>query len=327
MFHTTRPTAFSAQLAQLHEASPQLQILVERHSACRDDWQPGELLRFSGAEGFEALRALRQRAAALDREVRIAVALNLLTEEGLPGFHRVVSVHIGELPVMERWISLWTAEEDRHGNVLRDYVRDADLYDMAGLDRLQFEYLRAGFEPDWAGSPYRLLAYASLQEHAMQLTHANTARLAARTEPLLQHVLARLAADEARHCAFYRDAYAILLARDPDNALLELAAVAPALGLPGETIPGYPLMAEIERQAGIFGPREYAGLLQQALDYWHLGRIEPHGGEAREARDLLLALPQRLLTLAGQLERRARMKSGRFDFLREQIQAIGQAVA
>lgn len=322
MYSSNRPTAFTAQLEVLQTLGLQTETLIERHSASRNDWQPGELIDFGDSAGLDEMRQLRERAAALGTAVRVAVALNMLTEEGLPNFHRIIAAHVGEIPAWDRWMRLWTAEEDRHGNVLRDYARDAALYDMARLDTMQFEYLRAGFDPEWAGSPYRLVAYTSLQERATQIAHANTARACAGAEPQLQRILAHLASDELRHCAFYRDNFALLLEVDPDNALLELATVAPALGMPGQTIPGYLMMAEIEREAGIFGPREYATLVDESLQYWDIEHLEPHGGTAREARDTLLELPARLHRLADLLDTRKRRKTYEFDFLRAPLAAL-----
>lgn len=322
MPHCCRPTAFAAQLDVLAAAAPAIETLIDRHVGSRRDWLPGELVEFGDDPQLVELRLLRDRARGLAPAIKVSVMLNLLTEEGLPHFHRIISEHVGSQAIWQRWTRLWTAEEDRHGNVMRDYARDAALFEPGALDRMQFDFLDAGFDPEWAGSPYRLLAYTSLQERATQVSHANTARLAAAQEPLLQKVLARLAGDEARHCAFYRDAFGLALAADPDAALLELASVAPKLSMPGSTIAGFQMMAEVERQAGVFGPRQYAALVAESLAYWGIGRVEPHGSEARCARDALMALPGRLEVLADRLDHRRHLKTFEFDFLRHRLAAM-----
>jgi len=324
MFACARPTAFAAQLELLNSLSPRIEALLDRHIETRDNWQPGSIMKSADDDELDALRELRRRAAGLSPEVKVSLALNMLTEEGLPNFHQVISAHVGEIPVWDRWIRLWTAEEDRHGNVLRDYSRDAALYHMARLDEIQFEYLRAGFNPDWIGSPYRLIAYTSLQERATQFAHASTGRAAAEQEPLLQRILAHMAGDELRHTAFYRDSYALILETDPDGGLLELASVAPTLDMPGQTMPGYLMMADIEQQAGIFGPREYAALVVECLNYWGIADIEPTGGEARRARDTLMELPTRLERLADVLDARPRRTTFEFDFLRQPLTLTAQ---
>ena len=41
-------------------------------------------------------KQLRERSRGIKDEVRVAVALNLLTEEGLPHFHRLIAQHLGD---------------------------------------------------------------------------------------------------------------------------------------------------------------------------------------------------------------------------------------
>ena len=79
-----------------------------------------------------------------------------------------------------KWTNLWTAEEDRHGAVLHDYTRDSQLLDNPVLEQMQFEYIKAGFEPAWDKDPYRVFVYTTLQERATQVSHANTGKLASR---------------------------------------------------------------------------------------------------------------------------------------------------
>src|SRR5690606_28792154 len=106
---------------------------------------------------------LRRRAEGNPDHARAALALNMLTEEGLPHFHRVLAVYLGDDSFWRNWNNLWTAEEDRHGVLLHDYVRETRLLDNRRLDEMQFEYLRAGFSPEWDKDPYRVFVYTSLQ--------------------------------------------------------------------------------------------------------------------------------------------------------------------
>lgn len=313
-------SATAAQLDICRMTAGPIDWLITRHERSRREWLPAELLDRGEDDDLAALKTLRDRAKGLSPAIKVAVMLNLLTEEGLPHFYRIISEHVGDIDVWQRWSRLWTAEEDRHGNVMRDYVRDAALFSVAELDRMQFQFMRAGFNPSWGGSPYRLLAYTSLQERATQAAHANTARLAASVEPVLQRMLAHLAGDEARHCAFYSDAFALMLGADPDGALIELETVASALSMPGETIPGYLMMSEVERRAGIFGPREYADIVRERLAHWRVNEAEPESGPGREAQERLMALPDRLGKLADRLENRSRRKTFEFDFMQGAVE-------
>ena len=53
-------------------------------------------------------------------------------------------VYLGGDTFWSKWTNLWTAEEDRHGAVLHDYMHDSKILDNPVLRRMQFDYLRAG---------------------------------------------------------------------------------------------------------------------------------------------------------------------------------------
>lgn len=292
---------------------------MARHVRERHLWMPGDLLPIAGEAVNEALardvRELPARARGIPDAIRVALALNLLTEEGLPHFHRLLAVHLGSGNAWSRWNYLWTAEEDRHGCVLRDYVREARLFDMAAFEGLQYRYLESGFDPDWGDDPYLLLAYTSLQERATQTAHANAGRLVAKHEPLLQRILGHVASDESRHFKFYRDAFKALLELDASRAMVSALHVMPRLAMPGSTIDGYADMADVVRRAGIYGPRDYRKVVSQCLASWDIANLQPGDAVGRQAQERLMAVPARLDRLAELLETRTKSKSFSFEFL------------
>jgi len=291
---------------------------MARHIEQRKLWMPSDLLPASEqmtAEQERELRELPDRVRGIPDAVRVSLALNLLTEEGLPHFHRLIAVYMGSGNAWARWNFLWTAEEDRHGCVLHDYVRDTRLFDMKAFEHLQYHYLEAGFDPEWDNDPYKLLAYTSLQERATQAAHANTGKLASRHEPLIQRILGHIAADEARHFQFYRDAFIGLLKVDPTRAMESAVQVMPRLAMPGHNITGFGDMAEVVYRAGIYGPRDYRRVVAECLDSWGIADLRPDDAAGREAQQKLMEVPARLDKLADLLERCTRSKSFSFDFI------------
>ena len=308
------PRAKAEALAALE---PRVAELMERHTRERRLWFPNEFLPADEVmtdDDMDERRALLERARGLPDTVRVALGLNLLTEEGLPHFHRLVAVYLGDDNAWSRWNFLWTAEEDRHGCALHDYVRDARLFDMGAFERLQYQYLEAGFDPDWRGDPYQLLAYTSVQERATQVAHANTGKIAGQYEPRIQRILAHIAGDEARHYRFYRDAFKGLLEIDPTGAMESALKIMPRLAMPGHNIAGYDDMAEVVRRAGIYGPRDYRKVVAEVLESWDISGVVPPDAAGREAQDKLMALPERLDRLAGIQEKRTRDRTFAFDF-------------
>jgi acyl-[acyl-carrier-protein] desaturase len=294
--------------------------LMEVHEAKRVLWFPSELLAPPPDTDPDAhVSALRERATGIDLPGRVALALNLLTEEGLPHFHRILAVYLGSDSFWSRWTNMWTAEEDRHGAILHDYCRDSRILDSPVLERMQFEYIRAGFDPEWDKDPYRVFVYTTLQERATQVSHANTGKLASKYEPLIGTVLANVAKEEARHYAFYREIFKQVLERDPNRALVSASLVMPAIDMPGHTMPGFREMADVIRRAGIYGPRDYLKIVEEQIRYWRIDALEELDENGKKAQEKILGVPPRLTRIADAMETRSRSKTFSFDvaFARE----------
>ena len=181
-----------AKVDVLRDLEPIVREMRIDHEAKRELWFPSDLLGAPPGEDPEAhRRAMQKRAEGIPDHARAALALNTLTEEGLPHFHRLLAVHLGDDSHWRHWNNLWTAEEDRHGQVLHDYTRDTRIFEQRRIEEMQFEYLKAGFHPEWDKDPYRVFAYTTVQERATQHSHAATGRKVVdigRAEGAAQHV-------------------------------------------------------------------------------------------------------------------------------------------
>ena len=297
-------------LADLEET---VHSLMEVHEAKRILWFPSELLAPApDSDPDRHVAELRERARGISTPARVALALNLLTEEGLPHFHRLLAVYLGSDSFWSRWTNLWTAEEDRHGAVLHDYTRDSQILDNPVLERMQFEYLRAGFEPAWDKDPYRVFVYTTLQERATQVSHANTGKYASEYEPTIGTVLANVAKEEARHYTFYRAIFKGVLERDPNGALESAAAVMPSIDMPGVNMPHFREMADVIRRAGIYGPRDYLKIVEEQIKFWAIDAVTGLNERGKKAQEVILAIPARLTRVADMMETRSRSKTFSF---------------
>ncbi|MBA2457356.1 MAG: acyl-ACP desaturase [Gemmatimonadales bacterium] len=312
---TTDPSQeLAVKVEVLQDLEERVRELMEAHERKRDIWFPSDLLDPAPDTSPEAFRAeLRERAEGIPDPVRAALALNMLTEEGLPHFHRLLAVYLGDESHWRNWNNLWTAEEDRHGQVLHDYARDTRLFDQRKIEEMQFEYIRAGFHPDWDRDPYRVFAYTTVQERATQFSHAETGRIVAEYEPRLGEVLSHVAKDEARHYAFYRTVFEEILKRDPDQALHSASFILPAIDMPGITIPGFKDLADVIRRSGIYGPRDYLRIVQEQIRYWKIDSLQGLGELGRIAQDKILGIPARLRRIADHMETRSKAKTFSFE--------------
>lgn len=309
-----------AKVEVLADLEPLVDELMVAHEAKRVLWFPSELLAPEPDTDPDLyVKSLRERSRSITLPSRVALALNTLTEEGLPHFHRLLAVYLGNESFWGKWTNLWTAEEDRHGAVLHDYMRDSRILDTPVLEKMQFEYLRAGFQPAWDRDPYRVFVYTSLQERATQVSHANTGRLAGADEPLIGEVLSNVAKEEARHYTFYRAIFKAVLERDPSRAMRSAAEIMPSIEMPGVTMPHFREMADVIRRAGIYGPRDYLRIVEDLIRFWAIEAVTGLDELGRKAQDTILAVPARLLRVADMMETRSRAKTFSFDvaFARE----------
>ena len=303
-----------AKVEVLKDLEAKVRELMAEHEEKRQLWFPSELLKpEEGKSPDEHVKELRRRAAGIPDSARTAVALNLLTEEGLPHFHRLLAVYLGDDTFWRSWNNLWTAEEDRHGVVLHDYVRETNLLDQRGLDALQFSYLRSGFHPGWDRDPYRVFAYTSLQERATQHSHSETGKLVGEYEPLLAKILRLVAREEARHYSFYRTIFSEILKRDPNEALHSASLILPALQMPGVNMPGFSKFADVVRRAGIYGPRDYLRIAQEQIRLWKIERLTGLNELGRKAQERIMAIPDRLKRVAEHIELRSDSKTFSFE--------------
>jgi acyl-[acyl-carrier-protein] desaturase len=303
-----------SKLEVLQDLETRVRELMENHERKRELWFPEDLLGPGPDESPDRhLATLREQASGIPDPARAALALNLLTEEGLPHFHRLLAVYLGDDSFWRSWNNLWTAEEDRHGQVLHDYTRDARLFDQRKLEEMQFEYLRAGFHPEWDRDPYRVFAYTTVQERATQHSHSETGKIVAQYEPGLGKVLAQVAKEEARHYTFYRTVFEEILKRDPDQALHSASFILPAIDMPGVTMPGFKDLADVIRRAGIYGPRDYLRIVQEQIRYWKIESLEGLNELGRKAQEKIMGIPARLRRIAEHIETRSKSKTFSFE--------------
>jgi acyl-[acyl-carrier-protein] desaturase len=258
---------------------------------------------------------LKERAKGIKDSVRTALAVNLLTEEGLPHFHTLLTKYLGDNSFWAKWTNMWTAEEDRHGNVIRDYVRDSHIFNFKEIEMMQFNYVEAGFNPDWGMDPYKLFVYTTLQERATQISHKNTGKTAGMDEPLLNGILSSIAADEAKHYTFYRNVFKEILTLDPERALISAATVMPAIDMPGIAMPNFREMADVVRRSGIYGPWEYKSIVEDSIKFWEIELITGLNEVAAKAQEKILAIPQRLQKIAEYIDKRTESKTFSFEFI------------
>ncbi|GJN25218.1 hypothetical protein PR202_gb13017 [Eleusine coracana subsp. coracana] len=171
----------------------QLEPWVEEHvlpllKPVEASWQPSDLLpdpASLGSDGFHsACLDLRTRAACVPDELLVCLVANMVTEEALPtypsGLNRLEVVRDAtgaDGSAWARWIRGWSAEENRHGDVLNRYMHLCGRFDMREVERTVQRLIRSGFAVPAPASPFHGFVYVAFQERATAIAHGNTARL------------------------------------------------------------------------------------------------------------------------------------------------------
>uniref|UniRef100_A0A0D9X5A3 Acyl-[acyl-carrier-protein] desaturase n=1 Tax=Leersia perrieri TaxID=77586 RepID=A0A0D9X5A3_9ORYZ len=299
------------------EVLDQMEPWVESHvlpllKSPEDAWQPSDMVpdpAALGAEGFHAACVeLRERAAAVPDEHLVCLVGNMVTEEALPTYQSVVNrfesardVTGSDGTAWARWVRGWSAEENRHGDVLNRYMYLSGRLDMRQVERTVHRLIRSGMAMHAPVSPYHGFIYVAFQERATSIAHGNTARHVG-VDPALARICGAIAADEKRHEVAYTRVVERLLQADPDATVRALAymmrrrIIMPAsLMDDGCDVDLFTHYAAVAQQAGVYTASDYRGILEHLIQRWRVAELD-YGlsGEGRGARDYVCALPQKI---------------------------------
>lgn len=281
-----------------------LEAAVDRHHAVAQDWLPHEYVPWDQGRDFAEL-PWEEAQSRLAAPVRAAVALNLLTEDNLPGYHGELARIYGASEPWRHWLDRWTAEEGRHAIVMRDYLLVTRAVDPVALEQDRMATVSGGFQaPD--KDLLHTVAYVALQELATRVSHRNTGKLSA--DPGLERLLTRVATDENLHMVLYRDLAQAALEVDPTAMLRAILHEVEGFAMPGLGIPGFTRRAAVVARAGIYDLRVHRDdVVAPLLRYWKVFELEGLPAEAEQVREelvvVLAELDRRVARLTSRRER------------------------
>ena len=251
------------ELELLHELEPVVENAVNRHFSMTKDWNPHDYVPWSEGKNYFALggQDWDPEQSKLSEVARTAMIQNLLTEDNLPSYHREIAMNFTMDAPWGTWVNRWTAEENRHGIALRDYLVVTRNCDPIELETLRMETVNRGFSPGqnhqvsgdlFAASLFDSVVYVTFQELATRISHRNTGR--ACNDPIADQLLARISADENLHMIFYRDVSAAGFDIAPDQAMYSLHRVLANFQMPGYVVPEFRRKAVIIAVGGVYDP-------------------------------------------------------------------------
>lgn len=108
-------------------------------------WQPQNFVPDSSLpsdEFADQVKALRDRTAELPDEYFVILVGDMITEEALPTYQTMINTLDGvkdetgaSISPWARWTRAWTAEENRHGDLLKTYLYLSGRVDMLAIEK------------------------------------------------------------------------------------------------------------------------------------------------------------------------------------------------
>ncbi len=288
-------------------------IISEYLKDIEENWQPSDLLPDSTQAGFfDQITELREACKELPYDYLVVLVGDIITEEALPTYESwlmdVEGISKLEPQGWSKWIRMWTAEENRHGDLLNKYVYLSGRINMRQMEISTQHLIADGIDIGTATDPYRNFVYTSFQELATNISHRRTATLAKQYgNNHLSKICGVIAADELRHARAYKSFIRDIFEVDPSEMMLAFEdmmrkkIVMPAhfIRQQGEKIGNaFNYFSDAAQRLGVYTTIDYTDIMQSLVDEWNIGNITGLSDKAEKARDYLMTLPARFRKIA-----------------------------
>ncbi|MFC7732520.1 acyl-ACP desaturase [Actinomadura keratinilytica] len=302
-----------AEMRLMVDLEPVVAKELDRHLSMAKEWFPHQYVPWSLGRDFDGPldgEPWSPEQSTLSTEARESLIVNLLTEDNLPGYHHAIATVFGRDGAWGTWVNRWTAEENRHGIVIRDYLTVTRAVDPVALERARMKHMQLGYEPTHGTKFLHGVAYVSFQELATRVAHRNTGTVSG--DPVCERLLARVAADENLHMIFYRNLLEAALEIAPDATMRAITDVVKAFQMPGHGIEGFLRKSVIIANAGIYDLRlHHDDVLGPCLRKWRVFARTDFGSEGERAREELAEFMAGLDAAATRFEERREERRAR----------------
>ena len=314
---------------QVNVTSPQFEVIKSMESfvaenlksllkPINESWQPTDFVPDMSAEDWhEQLLRFRQEAENLPDDVLVVLIGDMVTEEALPSYQTWLNRFQGVSDTTgasdspwAHWSRGWTAEENRHGDLLNRYLYLSGRVDMRAVETTVHHLIANGFDPQTGTDPYLGFIYTSFQERATKISHKNVGVLAAKAgERRLHKICGLIAGDEARHEKAYKLFMSKVFELDPKRAILAFAhmmktkIVMPAsLMYDGREKSLFTKFSNVAQSLGVYTARDYADIIEALVREWKIPTLQGFSDATAKAQDYLCTLADRYRRLAERLK-------------------------
>ena len=282
-----------------------------------DMWQPADFLPDSSRDTFfEEVKELQESAKELSYDLVAVLVGDTITEEALPTYESwltmVEDVNKNEQGGWMKWVRAWTAEENRHADLLNKYLYLSGRIDMRQFEMSTQYLIQDGFDIGTGADPYRNFIYTSFQELATNVSHRRVSGLSKKSgDKLLAKMCGVIAADEARHAKAYMSFISKAITVDPSEVMIAFEdmmrkkIVMPAQFLREAGEPqgeAFAHFSDAAQRLGVYTALDYVDILKELNSEWKIDQVTGLNDKGEKARDYLLKLPDRLARLADRMK-------------------------
>lgn len=282
-------------------------------------WQPTDFLPNPQSDTFmDEVAEIRELSKELDNDFWISLVGDMITEEALPTYESWlldldgVDQHgEGGGNGWSSWIRRWTAEENRHGDVLNKYIYLSGRVNMREVEITTQHLVADGFDIGTARDPYKTFVYTSFQELATYVSHNNVAKIARKAGMKgLAKMSKIIAGDEMRHHLAYVEFVRQIFAIDPSEMMLAFCDMMkykiemPAMYL-RESFQAkaslFDKFSDVAQRSGVYSAFDYIDILEKLNKAWAIDTFTGLTDEADKARTYLMRLPDRMRRIANRI--------------------------
>lgn len=284
-------------------------------------WQPTDFLPNSEVEDnrfFEEITEIRELAKELPYDFWVVLVGDMITEEALPTYESWLMDVEGINQVdsggnaWSKWVKQWTAEENRHGDVLNKYLYLSGRVNMREIEKTTQHLIADGFDIGTDRDPYKNFVYTSFQELATYISHNRVARIAKKSgNKRLAKMCQIISGDEMRHHNAYSEFVERIFKVDPSQMMMAFhymmkqKITMPAHFLResgGKQSDAFEEFSNTAQRIGVYTAGDYVDILQKLINRWEIDKITNLTDEAEKARDYLMKLPARMYRLAERMK-------------------------
>ncbi|MFT3899415.1 MAG: acyl-ACP desaturase [Gordonia sp. (in: high G+C Gram-positive bacteria)] len=273
----------------LEKALPEL---AEEHQVNAVQWQPHEWVPWSQGRNFAFLGGedWKPEDSKTSDEVRAALLAILLLKDNLPSYHRLLAMYFPAFSDWRQLVGVWTAEDNRHAIVLRDYLvvtRALDPVDAENRRRIHVEQGYRQHEEDVRDlTPMEVLALLGV--HEVQ-TAAFVEKLRAKVDDkVLNQILEKIAVDDRAQAKYFISFLGAGIVADADATVTGIDWALSHIDPIGADI------ADFEEQRKLFADYEdestYAQIAKEIVDGIKLESVDCTSDEAKAAKERILAM-------------------------------------